>query len=105
MSLRFDVVAGAEVQRWHLSVAKDEVSVSRENLPADAVVRVERPYFEQLVTGRLNAQAAVLRGLLTCEGSVAALMMFQRWLPGPPGSKGRVAPISAEAVMAQRRPT
>src|SRR5258708_36387829 len=51
VSLRFDVVAGAEVQRWHLSVAKDEVSVSRETLPADAGVRVERPYFEQRVTG------------------------------------------------------
>ena len=54
-----------------------------------------------VVTGRLNAQAAILRGLLTCEGSMAACMMFQRSLPGPPGSVGRVAPISSAAVMAQ----
>ena len=56
------------------------------------------------MTGRLNAQAAMLRGLLTCEGSMAALMMFQRCLPGPPGSTGKVAPISSQTVMAQRRP-
>lgn len=104
-SLRFDVSAGAEVERWHLTVAKGDVTVTRQNRSANAVVRVERSYFEQIVTGRLNAQAAVLRGLLTCEGSMAALMMFQRCLPGPPGSKGRVAPITAETVMAQRRPT
>lgn len=103
--MRFDVSAGAEVERWHLTVAKGDVTVTRQNRSANAVVRVERSYFEQIVTGRLNAQAAVLRGLLTCEGSMAALMMFQRCLPGPPGSKGRVAPITAETVMAQRRPT
>jgi hypothetical protein len=32
---------------------------------------------------------------------MAACMMFQRSLPGPPGSVGRVAPISSAAVMAQ----
>jgi len=65
---------------------------------------VDRPHLEAMVTGRLNAQAALLRGLLTCEGSMAMLIMFQRCLPGPRGSTGRVAPISSETVMAQRRP-
>jgi hypothetical protein len=55
------------------------------------------------VTGRLNAQAALLRGLLTCEGSIAAVIMFQRCLPGPPGSTGRVAPISSRTVTDGRR--
>ena len=73
--------------------------------PADhpyvAVVTIDRPVLEALVAGRLNAQAALLRGLVTCQGSMAALMTFQRCLPGPPGSKGRVAPVSSTAVMAQ----
>ena len=103
-SLRFDVSTDAEVERWHLSVAEGDVTITRQNRSADAVVRAERPCFEEIVTGRLNAQAAVLRGVLTCEGSMAALMMFQRCLPGPPGSQGRAAPIGAETVMAQRRP-
>jgi hypothetical protein len=66
-------------------------------------VHIERPHLEAIVSGRLNAQAALLRGLLTCEGSMAALIMFQRCLPGPPGSTGRVAPISSQAVTAGRR--
>jgi SCP-2 sterol transfer family len=102
-TIRFDVIDGTVTDRWHLTVKNGDVTVSQQNRAADAVVRVERPYFEDMVTGRLNAQAAMLRGLLTCQGSVSALMMFQRCLPGPPGSTGRVAPISSEKVMAQRR--
>jgi SCP-2 sterol transfer family len=114
-TLRFDIAEGrgdngrdgagsGKIERWRLAVSDGDVTAARQDGPADAVVHVHRPYLEEMVTGRLNAQAALLRGLLTCEGSMAALMMFQRCLPGPPGSKGRVAPIAGQTVMAQRRP-
>lgn len=103
-TLRFDVHDGGQIQHWYVAVTNGDVAVSRQNKAADAVIHVERPTFEAIVTGRMNAQAALLRGVLTCEGSMAALMMFQRCLPGPPGSTGRVAPISSQTVMAQRRP-
>lgn len=99
-SLRFDVGGGAGAERWHVQVADGDVTIARSGEPADAVVRLERPHLEAIVTGRLNATAAILRGLLTCEGSMAALVMFQRCLPGPPGSTGRVAPISSKTVTA-----
>jgi hypothetical protein len=102
-TLRFDIGDGKDIERWHVTVNKGDVTVTRQNRSADAVVRIQRPHFEAIVSGRLNAQAALLRGLLTCEGSVSALMMFQRCLPGPPGSTGWAAPISADTVMAQRR--
>jgi predicted lipid carrier protein YhbT len=103
-TLRFDVHDGGQVQHWYVAVTDGDVAVSRQTKAADAVIHVERPTFEAIVTGRMNAQAALLRGVLTCEGSMAALMMFQRCLPGPPGSTGRVAAISSQTVMAQRRP-
>jgi SCP-2 sterol transfer family len=103
-TLRFDVADGADVERWHLTVSGGDVRVTREDGAADAIVRADRPHFEAMVTGRLNAHAAMLRGLLVCEGSMAACIMFQRCLPGPPGSTGRVAPISGATVMSQRRP-
>jgi len=103
-TLRFDVTSSSKLQHWYLTISNGKVAVSRENSAADAVVRIERPYLEAIVSGRLNAMAALLRGVLVCEGSMAALMMFQRCLPGPSGSTGRVAPISSQTVMAQRRP-
>jgi putative sterol carrier protein len=102
-SLRFDVGSGDRRERWRVQVTDGEVAVTRAGTPADAVVHIERPHLEAIVTGRLNAQAALLRGLLTCEGSMAALIMFQRCLPGPPGSTGRVAPISSQTVTEGRR--
>ena len=103
-TLRFDVTTGTKMQHWYLTISNGSVAVSRDNSPADAIVKIERPYLEDIVRGRLNAQAAMLRQVLTVEGSMAALMMFQRCLPGPSGSTGRVAPISSQTVMAQRRP-
>jgi hypothetical protein len=101
-TLRLDVLDGQKVERWHVSITDGDVAVSHSAGPADATVRIDRPHFEAMVTGRLNAQAGFLRGLFTCEGSAGALMMFQRCLPGPPGSTGRVAPISSKTVMAGR---
>jgi ribokinase len=108
-TLRFDVADGpnpdsGHIEHWHVTIHDGDVGVTRQQLPADAIVHVTRRDMEQIVTGRLNAQAALLRGLLTAEGSIAALMMFQRSLPGPPGSTGTVEPLSSQAVMAQRRP-
>jgi len=102
-TLRFDVLAGGRTDRWHVIVVNGDVTVTRRNSSAAAVVRIQRPDLEAIVTGRMNAQAALLRGLLSVEGDIAALMMFQRCLPGPPGSTGRVAPITSKAVMAERR--
>lgn len=105
-TLRFDVSGDGQGQpgeRWYVTVTDGDVAVSHTNGPADAVVRIGRRHLGALVTGRLNATAAYLRGLLTCEGSMAAVIMFQRCLPGPPASTGRVAPISSAAVTAQRR--
>jgi hypothetical protein len=102
-TLRFDVADGPATESWRVAVVNGDVSVSREAGAADAVIRAPRPVVERIVTGRLNGQAALLRGLVVCEGSMAALVMFQRCLPGPPGSTGRVAPISGATVMKQRR--
>jgi putative sterol carrier protein len=101
-AVRFDILDGKDVKRWHISMTRGDVAVTHSSGQADATVRIDRRHFEAMVTGRLNAQAAFLRGLYACEGSVGALMLFQRCLPGPPGSTGKVAPISSEKVMAQR---
>jgi hypothetical protein len=104
-TLRFDIGTGSGAEHWYVRVSDGDVAVSRSASPADAVVQVQREHLEAIVTGRLNAMAAMLRGLLVCEGSLAALIMFQRCLPGPPGSTGRVAMISSKTVTEQHART
>jgi putative sterol carrier protein len=90
---------------WHLTINNGDVTVTRKVEQADTVVHMSRPDLEAMVTGGLNAQAALLRGLITCEGSMAALMIFQRSLPGPPGSTGRVPALSSQDVMREHSQT
>jgi SCP-2 sterol transfer family len=92
-------------EHWYLTISDGDVTVTGQDAPADTIVHIRRPDLEAMVTGRLNAQAAMLRGLITCEGSMAALMIFQRSLPGPPGSTGRVPPISSREVMLEHSQT
>jgi hypothetical protein len=101
-TLRFDLVDGETVERWYVAVHDGSVMVTRQRRPAEAIVRMDRAHFAAIVAGRLNAQAALLRGLLTCEGSMAAVMTFQRCLPGPPDSTGRVDSICGQTAAAGR---
>jgi putative sterol carrier protein len=83
-SLRIDLGSGASTERWFLTIGKDAVSVSHRNAKADAVIRTSKDLFEGMVTGKVNAMAGALRGVVSLEGDPTLLVLFQRALPGPP---------------------
>ena len=86
-------VNGTRTDRWLVTLDKGDVSVSRENVAADCVVRTDRALFDAMVSGDVNGMAAYLRGELTFEGDPEFLVLFQRVLPAPQArarsSKGR----------------
>jgi hypothetical protein len=88
-TLRFDLANGSRVDRWYVSVTKGDVEVSHRNAAADAVIRADRGLFERVVGGRVNATAALLRGVLEVDGDLGLLMLFQRLFPGPPRARRR----------------
>jgi putative sterol carrier protein len=94
-SVRIDVVDGRHTEHWYIQISKGDVSVSHKNAKADAVVRVERKVLEGSIAGTVNTMAAFLRGLIGVEGDFGLVILFDRLLPGPPDSTGRVAPIPA----------
>jgi SCP-2 sterol transfer family len=83
-SLRIDLGSGAKTERWFVTIGKDAVSVSHRNAKADAVIRTSKDLFEGMVTGKVNAMAGALRGVVSLEGDPTLLVLFQRALPGPP---------------------
>jgi putative sterol carrier protein len=85
-SLRLDLLDGADVDRWHVTVDKGDVKVSRRNVRADAVMRTEKKLFDGMVKGTVNVNAAVLRGVVGIEGDLGLLTSFSRLFPGPPKS-------------------
>lgn len=82
-TIRFDLGRGGRTSRWHVSVEKGDVAVSRRNARADTVVRMDTSLFDDLTRGRANATAAVLRGEIAVEGDPGLLVSFQRLFPGP----------------------
>jgi len=88
-TLRFDLVSGRRVEHWFVSLKKGDVTVSQKDTRANAIVRLDRAFFDRLVTGRANAMAAALRGVIAPEGDLGLVISFQRLFPGPPASRRR----------------
>jgi predicted lipid carrier protein YhbT len=82
-TIRFDLVDGTRAECWLVTVDKGDVSVSRKNVAADCVVRMERTVFDSMMRGDANPMAAYLRGALTFEGDPEFLVLIQRAFPAP----------------------
>jgi hypothetical protein len=85
-TLRFDVDRGGRIERWFITVACGDVSVSHARGRADGVVRLNGDLFDQLIAGTANAVSAQLRGVLVVEGDLHLFLVFQRLFPSPPRS-------------------
>ena len=85
-SLRIDLTSGTTTERWFVTMHGGDVSVSHRNAKADSVIRTSKDQFEGMITGRVNAMSAALRGVVSLEGDPSLLVLFQRALPGPPST-------------------
>jgi hypothetical protein len=88
-SLRIDLTSGTTTERWFVTMHGGDVSVSHRNAKADSVIRTSKDQFEGMITGRVNAMSAALRGVVSLEGDPSLLVLFQRALPGPPSTATR----------------
>jgi hypothetical protein len=85
-SLRIDLESGTTTERWFVTMHGGDVSVSHRNAKADSVIRTSKDQFEGMISGRVNAMSAALRGVVSLEGDPTLLVLFQRALPGPPST-------------------
>jgi putative sterol carrier protein len=79
---RFDIVDGRRTRRWLVIVDKGDISVARGDGEATCVIRAPKAVFDRIVSGRMNAVAAVLRGDVTVHGDWRQLVRLQRLFPG-----------------------
>jgi putative sterol carrier protein len=88
-AIRFELTDGNTTETWVVSIRKGDVSVHHSDIGIDVTctVRAPRQLFNEVVAGRANAMAALLRGSITAEGDLELLLLFTRVLPGPPGAE------------------
>jgi SCP-2 sterol transfer family len=102
-TLRFDVDRGGQIERWFVTVACGDVSVSHARSRADTVLSLDGELFDQLIAGTANAVSAQLRGLLVAEGDLHLMMVFQRLFPGPPRRSRKDGPFHLGVKEGARR--
>ena len=86
--LRLELVDEDCVQLWTVAFDNGDVRVDRDDSDADAVVRVDRAWFDRAITGEEKLMPAVLRGEISVDGSYGLVVQLSRLLPGPPGQSG-----------------
>lgn len=96
--IRFDVLGGRKVDHWLVAIDCGDVVVTRGNADADCIVRTDRSTLDGIVTGRVNAFAAILRGLVQVDGDPQLLVLFRRAFPGPAGASGPNRPTATGAA-------
>ena len=75
---RFDITSDGDIEHWFLRIDKGDLAVSRSSDPADCVIRVDPDQLDDLVSGKVNAMAELLRGALVLEGDPELLALVQR---------------------------
>jgi SCP-2 sterol transfer family len=90
--IRLEVTDGRPGDGWTLVVADGRVRQSDDVADADCVLRADAATLEGLASGRVNATAAILRGVLQADGAPEVLAAIQGLLPGPPDSTGPQRP-------------
>ena len=96
--MRFDLTDGERIEHWYLAIRKGDVTVSHKGPEPDCTVSTELATFEAIVTGKMNAMAAVLRGAVEIQGRFALLTAVQRFF----GAPAEVAPDEPAAGYARR---
>ncbi|MGC5030447.1 SCP2 sterol-binding domain-containing protein [Micromonospora sp. DT229] len=87
-TLRLDLHEGPQTTHWLIRIDRGRVRISREDMVADTVVGTSPELFEDMVLGRENGLAALLRGDMTITGDARLVVQLDRILPGPPHSRG-----------------
>ena len=83
-TVRFELTNGKTTERWLVALDRGDISVSHKSGKADCIARMPEELFAEIVSGRENATAAVLRGALTVQGNPELLFLLGRLLPAPP---------------------
>ena len=69
---------GNGADTWMISIDKGDLSVAHRAGKADTVVRTDRKLFERILTGRADAMASMLRGLVFVEGDPELAVLSNR---------------------------
>ena len=85
-TVRFDVHGSDQTEHWFVTIHNGDVDVSRKRSKADAVIDLDKSLSDEILSGKTNAIARLLRGQIHVEGDLELIMQLQRVFPRIAGS-------------------
>jgi putative sterol carrier protein len=82
-SIRIDLDSGNATEHWLVAIDRGNISVSRNNVKADAALHTGKDIFDRLARGEASPLASMLRGLVRAEGDAELIVLFQGLFPAP----------------------
>ncbi|GII21046.1 SCP2 sterol-binding domain-containing protein [Planosporangium mesophilum] len=82
-TVRFNITDGGHASHWRVEIDKGDLHVTRGSGKSCCGICADRALFDGIVTGEVNAIAAMLRGALSVDGDRETWVVVQRLLPGP----------------------
>ncbi|MGC9668895.1 SCP2 sterol-binding domain-containing protein [Planosporangium sp. 12N6] len=97
-TVRFTITDGVRAGHWLVAIEEGDIRVTRGSGSGRGCCGIcaDRSLFDGIVTGRVNAIAAMLRGALWVDGDRETWILVQRLLPGPCAQ--RRAPLAAQGA-------
>ena len=93
-SVRFDIADDERTDHYLVTIDKGDIAVSSSAAPAQCVITSDRATFDGLASGKQNAMAAMLRGLLQVEGDPRMAVYVQRLFSEPATRSQQVSQTS-----------
>jgi predicted lipid carrier protein YhbT len=97
-TIRFEVLDSDPGEHWLVSLDRGAIRVSRDEGPADCVVRADRATLEGIVAGQINPTAAMIRGVVAATGNIDVLLHLQRLFPADPETQARNLAAAAKGA-------
>jgi hypothetical protein len=102
-TVRFNISEGKRTSHWRVEIARGDIRVSRDSAKGCCGICADRALFDGIVTGQVNAIAAMLRGALWVDGDRETWVLVQRLLPGPCAGRGSRPFATPPAAAAKTR--
>ncbi|MEU4568259.1 SCP2 sterol-binding domain-containing protein [Micromonospora sp. NPDC023956] len=87
-TIRFDLDEGSRTTHWLLAIDRGRLRADQEDREADTIIDTDPVLFADLVSGREDGIAALLRGDLIVTGDPRLVVLVERLFPSPPGTRG-----------------
>jgi putative sterol carrier protein len=84
-TVRFELSHDDAIEHWLVVIDKGMVRAFRapEAIECESVIRADKTLFEEITRGEANTTTAMLRGVVSVEGDLELLLLFQRLIGRP----------------------